>query len=164
VDGEVEWGGGRVRHSKTNDSSGDAIALGKEGFATCWCNWCQLFKTEWQAADHQLVIPWNMESLKAHALRIEIGAVNLNCVQDVCGVKEQPLFDAIDTDHFVLPNLNLTIGKGNDVLENLTRELQAAGEAYSANYYETETNATLAISSLEKAKEELQQFNDGYRE
>jgi hypothetical protein len=37
------------------------------------------------------------------------------------------------------------------------------GEAYSANYYETETNATLAISSLERAKEELQHFNDGYR-
>ncbi len=49
-------------------------------------------------------------------------------------------------------------------MENLTRELQAAGEAYSANCYETETNATLAISSLEMAKEELQQFNDGYRE
>ena len=84
-----------------------------------------------------------MESLKAHALRLESGAVNLNCVQDVCGVKEQPLFDAIDTDHFVPPALHLTIGKGDGVLENLTRELQAAGEEYSANYYETETNAVL---------------------
>jgi hypothetical protein len=62
-----------------------------------------------------------MESLKAHALRLESGAVTLNCVQYVCGVKEQPLFDAIDTDHFVPPTLHLTIGKGNDVLENLTR-------------------------------------------
>jgi hypothetical protein len=79
------------------------IALGKEGFATWWCNWCQLFKTEWQAADHQVGIPWNMESLKAHALRIESGAVNLNCIQYVCGVKEQPFFDAIDTYHFVPP-------------------------------------------------------------
>jgi hypothetical protein len=33
-----------------------------------------------------------------------------------------------------------------------------------ANYYETEMNETLAILSLEKAKEELQQFNDGYCE
>jgi hypothetical protein len=49
-------------------------------------------------------------------------------------------------------------------LENLTRELQAAAEAYSASYYETETNATLAILSLERAKEELQQFNDGHQE
>jgi hypothetical protein len=64
----------------------------------------------------------------------------------------------------VPPTLHLTIGKGNDVLENLTKELQAVGEAYSANYYETETIATLAILSLEKAKEELQHFNDKYRE
>jgi hypothetical protein len=105
-----------------------------------------------------------VESLKAHALRLESGAVNLNCVQDVCGVKGQPLFDAIDTDHFVSPTLHLTIGKGNGVLDNLTRELQAAGEAYLANYNETETNATLAILSLEKAKEERQHFNDGHCE
>jgi hypothetical protein len=64
----------------------------------------------------------------------------------------------------VPPTLHLTIGKGNDVLENLTRELQAAGEAYLANYNETETNATLATLSLEKAEEELQHFNDGYCE
>jgi hypothetical protein len=56
-----------------------------------------------------------------------------NCVQDVCGVKEKPLFDAIDTDHFMSPTLHLTIGKRNNVLENLTRELQTVGEAYSAN-------------------------------
>jgi hypothetical protein len=110
-----------------------AIALGKEGFTTWWCNWYHLFKTECQAADHQVGICWNMESLKAHALRIESGAVNLSCVQDVGGVKEQPLFDAINRDHFVPPTLHLTIGKGNKVLENLRRELQAGGEAYLAN-------------------------------
>jgi hypothetical protein len=140
------------------------MALFKEGFATWWYNWCQLFKTEWQTADHQVGIALYMESLKAHPLRIESGAVNLNCVQNVCWIKEQPLFGAIDTDHFVPPTLHFTTGKGNDILENLTRELQAAGEAYSANYYKTETNATLAITSLEKAKEELQRFNGGYRE
>jgi hypothetical protein len=46
----------------------------------------------------------------------------LNCIQDVCEVKEQPLLDAIDTDNFVPPILHLTIGKVNNVLENLARE------------------------------------------
>ena len=105
-----------------------------------------------------------MESLKDHASRIGSGMVNLNCVQDVGGVKEQPLFDAIDTDHFVPPTLHLTIGKGNDVLENLTKKLQAAGETYAAEYHVTEKNVRLAINSLDNAKEELQQLNDGYRE
>jgi hypothetical protein len=122
-----------------------AIALDKEGFATWWYNWYQLFKPNWQSTDHQLGIPWNMESLKAHASRIESGTVNLSSIQDVGGVKKQPFFDAIDIDHIIPPTLHLTLGKGNDVLENLTRELQAAAEAYLASYYETKMNATLAI-------------------
>jgi hypothetical protein len=46
----------------------------------------------------------------------------------------------------------------------MTKELQAAGEAYSPDYYKREKDATLALLNLEKAKEELQQFNDGYRQ
>jgi hypothetical protein len=78
VDGEVKWGGGGgdtarrtipVELFMAGDILFYTIALGKEGFATWWCNWCQSFKTEWQVADHQVGIPWNMESLKAHALR-----------------------------------------------------------------------------------------------
>jgi hypothetical protein len=93
VDGEVEWGGGggdtaRQRIPVELFMAGDilfyAITLGKEDFATWWCNWCHLFKTKWQAADHQVGILWNMESLKAHALRIESDTVILNFVQDIC--------------------------------------------------------------------------------
>jgi hypothetical protein len=60
--------------------------------------------------------------------------------------------------------LHLTVGKGNDVLENLKKELQAAGEAYSLEYYKREKYATLALLDLERAKLQLQQFNDGHRE
>jgi hypothetical protein len=60
--------------------------------------------------------------------------------------------------------LHLTIGKGNDVLTNLILELQAAGETYSEDYYKTERDVRLALLSYERAKEELQQFNDSYKE
>jgi hypothetical protein len=142
-----------------------AIALGKEGFATWWCNWCKLFKPEWQAVDHQVGVPWTMVALQEHATLIQSGAVNLNSVHAMSGVKEQPLFDAIDTDHYIPPVLHLTIGKkGSDMLENVTKELQAAGEGYSLDYYQTENDTTNALVKLERAKEELQQFNDGHRE
>jgi hypothetical protein len=174
-EGSVEWGA--PPHSTAPSTrtipvevfmAGDilfyAIALGKEGFATWWCNWCQLFKTRWQAVDHQLGIPWNLESLKQHATQIENGSVDLSSVQEVRGVKEPPLFDAIDTDHYIPPVLHLTIGKGNDVLMNLIHELQAAGEAYSEEYFNKEKNVRLALLSYEKVKGELQQFNDSYKE
>jgi hypothetical protein len=60
--------------------------------------------------------------------------------------------------------LHLTIGKGNDVLNNFILELQAIWEAYSDDYYKTEKDIRLALLSHEKAKEELQQFNDSYKE
>jgi hypothetical protein len=170
-EGLVGWGGQQgddqtipVEIFMAGDILFYAIALGKEGYATWWCNYCQLFKTNWQATDHQLGIPWTMESLKQHASNIECGSIDLNNVQERGGVKEQPLFDAIEIDHYVPPVLHLTIGKGNDVLENLTKELQAAGEAYSNDYYKIEKDVLLALSSLEKAKLELQQFNDGYKD
>jgi hypothetical protein len=53
-----------------------AIALGKGCFATWWCNWCQLFENGMASSRSSSCIPWNMESLKAHALRLESGAVN----------------------------------------------------------------------------------------
>jgi hypothetical protein len=105
-----------------------AIALGTEGFATWWCNWCKLFNPEWQAVVHQVGVPWTMDALQEHATQIENGPVNLNSVHVVCGGKEQPLFDAIDTDHFIPPVLHLSIGKGNNILKNMTTELQAAVE------------------------------------
>jgi hypothetical protein len=55
MDGEMKWGGGRgdtarqtipVELFMAGDILFYAIALGKEGFATWWCNWCQLFKIE----------------------------------------------------------------------------------------------------------------------
>jgi cell fate (sporulation/competence/biofilm development) regulator YlbF (YheA/YmcA/DUF963 family) len=46
----------------------------------------------------------------------------------------------------------------------MTKELQAAGEGYSLDNYQTEKDVTNALVNLERAKEELQQFNDGHRE
>ncbi len=127
-----EAGRRRRRHSKTNDAS---VALhGGRYFVLCHRPWqgrlCYLVvqlvsviqnqmassrSSSWYSLEHGVI--------EGPCFEKRVGEVNLNCVQDVCGVKEQPLFDAIDTDHFVPPTLHLTVDKGNDVLENLTREL-----------------------------------------
>jgi hypothetical protein len=49
----------------------------------------------------------------------------------VCGVKESPIFDAIDIDHYVMPGLDMLIGKGYGSLDNLMAEVQAAAEKTS---------------------------------
>jgi hypothetical protein len=91
-EGSVEWGEPphSTKPSATNIPvdifmAGDiplyAIALGKEGFATWWCNWCKLFKPEWQAVDHQVGLPWTMDTLQKHATSIQNGLVDFNSVQ-----------------------------------------------------------------------------------
>ena len=54
------------------------------------------------------------------------------------GVRQEPLFDCVEVDHYVIPVLHLTIGKGNDVLEHLMEEMQAAAEEYSQEYLDAE--------------------------
>jgi hypothetical protein len=61
--------------------------------------------------------------------------INVNDVQAVCGVREAPVFDAIDVNHYIIPSLHLLIGKGNDGLDNFMSEIQAAAETYTAEYH-----------------------------
>jgi hypothetical protein len=44
------------------------------------------------------------------------------------GVKEVPIFDAVDVDHYGMPVLHLTIGIVNAILDHLVEEMQATGE------------------------------------
>jgi hypothetical protein len=50
----------------------------------------------------QLTTKSAMDALQEHATKIEGGSVN-SIHARICGVKEQPLFDEIDTDHFIPP-------------------------------------------------------------
>jgi hypothetical protein len=47
-------------------------------------------------------------------------------------------FYTIPLKYFITTVPHLTIGKGNDVLDNIVAELQAATEGYTDNYYAAE--------------------------
>jgi hypothetical protein len=108
-----------------------ATALGKEGYAGWWCSYCQLFKTDWQAAGHAEGDLWTIAGLSDHADKIESGEVNGKIPRQRLGVKERPGFIAVDVDHYVFPMLHLTIGPVNDILKKFIEEMQAAGELYT---------------------------------
>jgi hypothetical protein len=104
------------------------MVIGKEGMSGWWCSYCQLFKNDWRQLHHQRSEPWTIESLMEHAERITNQLVNTKDIRAVCGVRGKPMFDALPLKHFITPVLHLTIGKGNNVLENYVAELQAAAE------------------------------------
>jgi NAD(P)H-hydrate repair Nnr-like enzyme with NAD(P)H-hydrate epimerase domain len=53
----------------------------------------------------------------------------------------------------------MTIGKGNNVLDNYVAEMQAAAEGYSDEYYLAEKEQAVTTTAQLQAKEELAQFN-----
>jgi NAD(P)H-hydrate repair Nnr-like enzyme with NAD(P)H-hydrate epimerase domain len=53
----------------------------------------------------------------------------------------------------------LTIGNGNNVLDNYVSEMQAAAEGYSDEYYAAEKEEAQTTAAQLHAKEELARFN-----
>jgi hypothetical protein len=135
------------------------MVIGKEGMSGWWCSQCKLFKTTWQRAGHERGNPWPIELLKKHARKIANNEINMKDVQAVCGVRGKPIFDAIPLHHFITPILHMTIGKGNNVLDNYLAKMQAAAEGYSDEYYVAEKEEVRTLAEQLNAKEELAQFN-----
>jgi hypothetical protein len=110
------------------------MVIGKEGMSGWWCSYCQLFKNDWQQLHHQRGKPWMISLLREDAEEIDNGSVNhTKDTRAVRGVRGNPVFDALLLSHFIMPVLHLTIGKGNNVLDNYVAELQAAAEGYTAD-------------------------------
>jgi hypothetical protein len=135
------------------------MVIGKEGFSTWWCCYCKLFKNNWQRAGHERGEPWSIATLIDHAEAVENGDINMKDVHAVCGARTKPIFDAIPLGNFITPILHLTIGKGNNVLDNYVAELQAAAEGFGDNYYAAEKVEARAKMAYDDAREELAQFN-----
>jgi hypothetical protein len=124
-----------------------------------WCSYCKLFKNDWQQLHHQRGEPWTIETLTEHAEAIANQQVNTKDIRAVCGVRGKPVFDAIPLKHFIMPVLHLTIGKGNNVLDNYVAELQAAAEGYTDDYYAAEKAETVTRIAQLHARDELASFN-----
>lgn len=142
--------------------SGDLLwfhtALGKEGYQSWWCPYCSGFKNDWQEKNHEAASAWTLDSLKEQARRIAAGELTRKNAREVLGVKDAPIFDAIEVDHYVVPVLHLTIGLANDMLDHLVSECQAAAETFTTAYYILEGELARVVQDLGQASVELCTF------
>jgi hypothetical protein len=77
--------------------------------------------------------------LTEHTEQIANQQINAKDIRTLCGVRGKPVFDdLLPLRHFITPILHLTIGKGNNVLENYMAKLQATAEVYTDKYYAAE--------------------------
>ena len=101
------------------------IALGKEGMAGWWCPYCKLMSTEWKEKNHPRGELWTLELLKEHANRLL--TMNKPTTREVNGLKEPPIFTAMEITHCIISILHILLGRVNDNYDNFLKEMQAAG-------------------------------------
>jgi hypothetical protein len=140
----------------------ETIALGKEGSASWWCPYCNVQKRVWQEAGYQPGTPWTIARLKEHAKLVAEGKFKEKI--DCRGVVTTPIFSSIDVTHFVIPLLHYTIGKGNDGMQMLRKECQAAAAVYSPEYLEAEANLFKAKDAVQGKRDEIESFNQHHSE
>jgi len=92
--------------------------LGKENMSSVWCTWCKLSKVEWAQTGHPLGECWTINDLLD--LRQNVACGNLASVtENLKGCMEEPLFDSVPVDNYIIPVLHLLIGIGNNLLNSL---------------------------------------------
>ena len=136
-----------------------SMVLGKDGYSTWWCTHCQLFKSEWAVAGHPEGTEWSIEKLISHGNKVACGNFRQNDTRGRMGVRSCPEISAIPIENYVLPILHILIGKGNDILSNLTKELQAAAETYSEKYMELESDVSRLVQDIKNEKNKLARFH-----
>jgi hypothetical protein len=136
-----------------------AIALGREGSASHWCQYCDKSSADWKVDGHTPGTPWTIANIVEHLEKLKTGQLNKKKAQERRGATEcLPLFTAIAVDHFVDPVLHEQIGIVNKVYENFLLEAQAACETYTIEYIAAETEWNKALCEFEESRDTLKEF------
>lgn len=83
-----------------------------------WCMWCDSHPSQWNndlSTDRESQL-WTIQKLKEVKNKITRG--ELKQAKDKLGVVEYPIWDFIEPDNYMLPQLHIEIGLTNNVLEN----------------------------------------------
>jgi hypothetical protein len=132
--------------------------LGRENMSGSWCCWCTTHPSTWDKlctshhCDKQ-EDTWTISKLKDCKHRIEAG--QLKEAREKKGIVHHPVWDFIEPDHFMFPQLHVEIGLVNNVLENYYDFVEDQVEAAMPEQKVARNNVIIATRSLERAKERL---------
>jgi hypothetical protein len=142
--------------------------LGRENMSGSWCCWCTTHPSTWDklCTSHnrdKQEDTWTISKLKDYKHRIEAG--QLKEAREKKGVVHHPVWDFIEPDHFMFPQLHVEIGLVNNVLENYYDFVEDQVEAATPEQKVARNNVIIATRSLERAKERLAEWkNHGPRD
>ncbi len=104
-----------------------SVMLGKEGFESYWCNWCNLNKTQWQETGHKDGVQWLFDLTVAQAKKNQDDGLS---GIDMMGVKRSP-YCKIPFERTLFSVLHALIGIGNNITKYLEHFIDLHMEKYT---------------------------------
>jgi hypothetical protein len=89
-----------------------AQLLGTENMSSSWCMWCTLHPSEWK---HHPLPPSDLQKDKNHKECIDRKEVKE--AREILGIVNYPVWDFIQPENFMFPELHAEIGLVNNVLD-----------------------------------------------
>ncbi len=137
-----------------------AIIMGKEGFASSWCNWCDLDHNEWAKKEHVPGVMWTAERILEQHLKNERNKWNDERRK---GIRRTPYTD-IPFCRVIFSVLHAMIGVGDLIISHLEEFVE--GEIEELNPIEMQmrnelTNKTTARAEAQDDWEHWRQSTEG---
>jgi hypothetical protein len=93
-----------------------ATVLGKENMSGKWCNRCYLSAIDWSLHGHRRGELWTLEMIENVRQNVELNNMP-ETPQNLKGVTNRPLIEAIPVSNYILPILHIIIGMGNSLVD-----------------------------------------------
>jgi hypothetical protein len=125
-----------------------------------WCCWCTKHPSTWYSLCHhphdKQDLAWTLSKIKEYRHQIEVG--QLKEARYKKGIVKDPVWDFIEPDHFMFPQLHVEIGLVNNAFENFYDFVEDQVEAATPEQKIARNNIIIATRTLERATEQLTQW------
>ena len=144
-----------------------AQLLGRENMSSSWCMWCTAHPSDWKYHPIPTADRWTIDKIKQHKDRID--RRELREARDIRGIVNDPVWDFIEPENYMFPQLHAEIGLVNNMLDKfysfIDDQVEAISpeEALARNTYimadVAVCNATQALSDWKETEGPQLEFN-----
>jgi len=135
-----------------------AQLLGREYMSSSWCMLCTSHPSEWK---HHPLSPsnlWTIEKIKNHKERIDWKEVKE--AREILGIVNYPVWDFIQPENFMFPELHAEIGLVNNVLDKFYSFIDDQVEAITPEEATARNTYIIADVALTKAIQRLSEWKE----
>jgi hypothetical protein len=120
-----------------------AQLLGRENMSSSWCIWCTSHPSTWKQYPVPDAEHWTIEKIKSIKGRID--RKELKEPRELLGVVSNPVWDFVQPQNYIFPELHAEIGLVNNVLDNFYTFIDDRVEALTPEEW-TSRNSFISIT------------------